>query len=171
MSRSKGAFEVWLLIRATDMPASPQRQRFQFHLSTALILTFAAGGLMWAQLPLFHSELCGEYFTTDTAERHFSRITASDFMKLPNRDVLVDYSDYRYGWPIPVSRTHVPVNMDRNGVMTPISPRSVSPRAGADVIGSVVVGVMDFLFALLVLWMLFRLCEWRIRRRASQNTA
>jgi hypothetical protein len=32
------------------MPASPRRKRFQIHLSTAIVLMFAAGGLLWANI-------------------------------------------------------------------------------------------------------------------------
>ena len=32
------------------MPGPPCRKRFQFHLSTAIVLIFAAGGLMWANM-------------------------------------------------------------------------------------------------------------------------
>lgn len=32
------------------MPASPQRHRFQLHLSTAIVLMFVSGALMWANL-------------------------------------------------------------------------------------------------------------------------
>lgn len=32
------------------MPESPRRSRFQIHLSTAVVLMFAAGGILWANL-------------------------------------------------------------------------------------------------------------------------
>ena len=58
------------------MTDPPRRKRFQFHLSTAIVMMFVAGGLMWANVVV----------------RNPGFVETSDGRK---------YFDYSYGWPFP----------------------------------------------------------------------
>src|SRR5258706_512202 len=77
--------------RYMSMPTAPPRKRFQFHLSTAIVLMFVAGALMWANMQphflrpiLWSANGVEEYLTL--SEKEF---------RIPNPDVSYRY----YGWP------------------------------------------------------------------------
>ncbi|MEI6231403.1 MAG: hypothetical protein WCT04_00005, partial [Planctomycetota bacterium] len=64
------------------MPTPPPRKRFQFHLSTAIVLMFVAGGLIWA----------------NTRDRYDTVRYSYPFM---NSNDTIRQKDGDYGWPIP----------------------------------------------------------------------
>jgi len=43
------------------MPPPPPRRRFQIHLSTAIVLMFVAGALMWVNMPRTYGDVHGFY--------------------------------------------------------------------------------------------------------------
>ena len=45
------------------MPTPPPRKRFQIHLSTAIVMMFVAGGLIWANVGGPHTVANGALFT------------------------------------------------------------------------------------------------------------
>src|SRR5205807_1432561 len=62
------------------MPTPPPRKRFQIHLSTAIVMMFVAGGLMWANRTNRGSYEVDEYVGSDCDE--------------------VSFYETSYGWPL-----------------------------------------------------------------------
>ena len=65
------------------MPPPPPRRRFQIHLSTAIVLMFVAGGLIWANVRLRRT---AEWESLARDSHHFLGVVTVDAL-------------FEYGWP------------------------------------------------------------------------
>jgi len=115
------------------------RKRFQIHLSTAIVMMFAAGGLIWAN-------------AVPEATRSNGVLPSSYVQGMA-------YSNYEfrcYGWPW----VAVVWTQERAG--------NIVTWQGADVFNRKELAA-DILVALAILVSLTTLCEWRIRRHLPKN--
>jgi len=112
------------------MPEPPRRGRFQVHLSTAVVMMFVAGVLVWI----------------NTMER------THDFGEFPWNWHVSDY-----GWPAPALHSK---HLIREGTSKLISPKY-----------EVIYGLaaVDVFLAAFILFAVWFLCEWLIRRRAARK--
>lgn len=130
------------------MPMSeigPRRKRFQIHLSTAIVLMFAAGGLMWANLipriatVVYRFELHGE----------------SGFV--------APVESKEYGWPFVhflsyENDEHVFHLGDWEGFLA--KSNLGTRKAGL---------IYDIVIAFAILFSVWLACEWWIRRRSGRK--
>ncbi|MEI6234203.1 MAG: hypothetical protein WCT04_14215 [Planctomycetota bacterium] len=130
------------------------RQFFRLHLSTAVLLMFVAGGLMWVNTadrkwldPKLAAEIHaiknddGEYFSPDFAEDPYGGVEY--FMQ-----AVRGWPSFAHSRPLKVRRMFAAPYVNEKG----------------DFIYSGV--AIDILIALTILIVVWQLCEWRIRRQA-----
>src|SRR5579862_22503 len=129
------------------MPEPPRGARFQIHLSTAIVLMFVAGALIWANV----NER--EYvFETDDAE----------FYRVGDVIYWFEIQHAEHGWPFYAVQRRIKFpalkndkTVDRGEVVPSIW------RTGPI--------IYNALIALAILDAVWFLCEWQIRRRAARN--
>ena len=110
------------------MPTPPPRKRFQIHLSTAIVMMFVAGALMWANV--------NERASSD-------KVCSLYGFPFDANYVLLNEVDEVDGELVPVFRPYlVSIPLIENG-----------------------------LIALAILFAVWFLCEWLIRRRATRKGA
>ncbi|HLX59649.1 MAG TPA: hypothetical protein VKX17_00065 [Planctomycetota bacterium] len=122
------------------MPEPPRRWRFQIHLSTAIVLMFVAGGLIWANVTVTESNYTSEGFK----EGRWNKAEVYDRM---------------YGWPDQFWQETL--ERGANGEYVPVVPVRYRRR----------IIVRNALVALAILFVVWFLCEWLIRRRAARKGA
>jgi hypothetical protein len=130
------------------MAEPPRRNRFQFHLSTAIVLMFVAGGLMWANT-LERSEKTG--FQPDGS---------------PGDDFDL-HLHKRWGWPLTAVHRRTSIHL------IAIEHNRHVERLGDGWNTEILWQNLGFdLFCLIAIlippWFL---CEWQIRRRAGRKGA
>src|SRR5205085_59789 len=95
------------------MTEPPPRKRFQIHLSTAIVMMFVAGGLIWANLPDRNLDITGdtvwnlgqEVEGPDAAKHLFDHAkdsiheTESEFRKRADNGIWYGLRIHIYGWP------------------------------------------------------------------------
>ena len=121
------------------MPEPPRRKRFQFHLSTAIVMMFVAGGLMWANT------------TAKIAEEgtfNESHVNWTGTFVLVQR-----------GWPFPYCQLE---NWQ-------YSDKSRSPIRNPDPKYYFSNALLNMLIAMIIVSLGLFLCESRIRRRAARK--
>ncbi len=116
------------------MIEAPRSKRFQIHLSTAIVMMFVAGGLMWANTRI--NNVRPDYWAAPS---------------LPSNRI------YSYGWPQNAEAVHVHIAGGET---------IIKERRWAEM-GCVLNGAA----ALFILFAVWFLCEWLIRRRAARKGA
>src|SRR5882724_9345134 len=124
------------------MPPPPRRARFQIHLSTAIVLMFVAGGLIWANARV----------RTETF-RHSPEVN-------PWKEIL-----NKYGWPLTAFWNYEDFDELSNGS------EGASPRNPRDNSISYPFAVVDVASALIILFAVCFLCEGLIRRSGARKGA
>jgi uncharacterized membrane protein len=124
------------------MTKPPPRNRFQFHLSTAIVMMFVAGALIWAN--------CSE------------RIHNSHFHDSKNF-IDVDLRIFERGWPI-TADTWILDRTDSNDFSGQLNVDKWNIRITKYII-------IDVLIAITTVFIVCFLCEWLIRRRAARKGA
>ena len=136
------------------LPEPRPRKRFQIHLSTAVVMMFVAGVLLWAN------------FTPHTPPNeplHSNYAEEMDFFRAETNWI----SDIcpRIGWPL-IMRRQFPVYTTRSvenfKLMDPVS-RQDPPKWYWQGI------VTNSLIALTILFAVWYLCEWLIRWRVARK--
>jgi len=136
------------------MPHSPPRKRFQVHLSTAIILMFVAGGLIWANVvPATQTVLRSNSYIRTTME-----VVRSE-----------------YGWPF-TGRAVSKMKDLRNEVINPL-PKEILVEEYyrllyiGKISGAISYPILslNLLIALLLLVITWFLCERWIAYRASRK--
>src|SRR5438874_1770002 len=98
------------------MPDSPHRSRFQIHLSTAIVLMFVAGGLIWANVSGRRVDGSGNEWYPTGPPMPGDAMTESEFFASSARywwgNRLVEY-----GWPVDAMQSRSEILIRRNGVM------------------------------------------------------
>jgi len=136
------------------MSAPPPRKRFQVHLSTAIILMFATGGLIWANVvPL----------------------RATNEHSVNEHLIASDYIDFKYGWPF-CAREELELDQIEYSHLTPKNSKTTANqlneiwrRHSEGARNSYVFAFIDILIALLLLVITWFLCERWIAYRASRR--
>ncbi|MEI6234561.1 MAG: hypothetical protein WCT04_16020 [Planctomycetota bacterium] len=122
------------------MSESPPRKRFQIHLSTAIVMMFVAGGLIWANVSAGCKSMGMRLRIPGPSEFYLGKI---------------------YGWPFEFKTGE--------GLWTPMKP----PYPKLDIVDVDVVNYgmagIDAVVAILILSVIWYLCEWQIRRRLAQK--
>ncbi len=131
------------------MTEPPRRKRFQIHLSTAIVLMFVAGGLIWLNcLPTrgFGVRLQPWAFTDGMDEADGPYISWS----------------FRHGWP--QSAVWTGKTMDKTN-------RWLNRKEDNRILWFFKPVAIDCLVAVAILFAVWFLCEWLIRRRAARKGA
>jgi len=122
------------------------RKRFQIHLSTAVVMMFVAGGIIWANFTNTPR------FSTDGSRDDSKHFNIGEWQYSINQ---------RFGWPMTaVERGYISEAMYKN--------RNFSDDA-YEVLR--LMAALDALVALILLALVWFLCEWLIRRRAARKGA
>ncbi|HLX59653.1 MAG TPA: hypothetical protein VKX17_00085 [Planctomycetota bacterium] len=130
------------------MPEPPRRWRFQIHLSTAIVMMFVAGGLIWANTRV-HRDPCPDDSEGDRAFMEWIATGAN-----PAR-----------GWPFTIARAspiHTTQSVENGVLMPPVSKQAPPVWFWGDL-------VTDVVIALGILVGVWLLCERLIRRRAARK--
>jgi hypothetical protein len=129
------------------MPETPRRRRFQVHLSTAVVLMFVAGGLLWIN--------AADKF--DGME--FEVLNTGEVVSIP------DNRFASHGWPF------VAIRYRDSGDLSLRKPGAarLERRRGNHLIYSM--AALDFVVALALLFVVWFLCEGQIRRAARRKGA
>jgi len=143
------------------MPEPPRRARFQIHLSTAIVLMFVAGGLIWANVTGRRVEKIGsglvKYKGLD------EEMTESEF-RISQLDYWVGERVVERGWPFDAMQFRSFGSIDHNGNMR----HSPEVLPGEWRTGPI---IYNALVALAILFAVWFLCEWLICRRAARKGA
>jgi len=119
------------------MRKSPRRARFQIHVSTAIVMMFVAGGLIWANVRGTVSDF-DDVIEIHTGETEHEIIT-------------------EFGWPCN-ALTAISLTFSRGEKLVGVAAQDnwTFTHAAADVFA-----------ALAILFAVWFICEWFIRRRAA----
>jgi hypothetical protein len=138
-----------------------RRWRFQIHLSTAIVLTFAAGGIIWANVRERREQSAG----TPQAVRVARQVNRDEFLFRLRKPPISqhEYSISARGWPCESWRSsHEWVYDDGEYFWS-------AERDGKYFLADgIIVNASVALILLAVVWFL---CEWPIRRRAARKEA
>ena len=153
------------------MTTPPRRARFQIHLSTAIVLMFVAGGLIWANVRGRFVPKIGAAFRYGMIDKE---MTESEFIQSKEYEYeeWVGHHTFEHGWPFDAMRSASRVYRTRRGksVMSAGTPsawlRGRIPSTWRT--GPI---IYNALIALLVLFGVWFVCEWQIRRRAARKGA
>lgn len=143
----------------------PKRRWFQVHLSTALLLTFAAGGLMWLNFNIRKSTIDLPKEDQDQGQMGWGR----------GHWFLEDRFIYREqnGWPYPFNELSIQMSKPRlqlslyetRSILEPSTRSETSRRFTLEMLA------MDIIVSLGLLVALGGVCEWVIRRNTSGREA
>ena len=143
------------------MPLPPPRRRFQCHLSTAIVLMFTAGFLIWANV-------MSNLEKTFNVERVHFEGSFAEFKKHMEGDLHDWNTDpgtanfvERYGWPLSVitnTNTYFAPNND------PSYDQIATSRMQSNLAACI-----DAITALGIIFSVWFACEWRIRHRAARK--
>ena len=123
------------------MTESPRPRRFQIHLSTAIVMMFAAGGLIWSNtIATIKQEL---KFEMDMEQYREAR--KNGYLAHVYRDILI--TEISYGWPCVAI-----IYSERSGT-----------RA------TMIYLVFNTCVALTIIFATWFLCEWAIRRGSERK--
>ncbi|HLX60541.1 MAG TPA: hypothetical protein VKX17_04580 [Planctomycetota bacterium] len=123
------------------MPEAPRRKRFQIHLSTAIVLMFVAGGLMWA----------------NTRPRIGTTDEYSAFLRVYHGEVKCE----RYGFPFTIACFVPEQRVQSGGEVATVSEEYQT---------SLWFLVLNAVVAMEILFIARLLCEGMIRRRKVSET-
>jgi hypothetical protein len=140
-------------------------RRVQIHLSTAVVLMFVAGGLIWVNVNGRLVE--GRGFAFDDSEARgpvLLDLTESEFLALQQRARWVGNRFVQYGWPFDALQNRTEINIGSNGGMV------VPPKPFPSVWHTGLI-IQNALVALGILFAVWFFCEWLIRRRAARKDA
>lgn len=126
-------------------PVPAHRKRFQIHLSTAVVMMFVAGGLLWANLRERH----GTVFGGEEAYEFWS--------------IEFDYNGY--GWPLTVHGQLTGDAKYPDGSNYIHSPEVDITRKFTSYFNT----VLDAIVAIIILGITWFMCEWPIRRNAERR--
>ena len=130
-----------------DPPKPRRRARFQIHLSTAIVLMFVAGGLIWANI---------------NHRKPVAIISNYDFSGGVSDPIISN--QFAIGWPLTFEKSEFSGwykgnDALRSGVNLPLGGLHIS---GIPLFADLVV-------ALAILFATWYICEWLIRRRSSRK--
>ena len=126
------------------MPEPPRRKRFQFHLSTAIVMMFVAGGIMWLNVHM--------------------RIQRIDFQVSSHWQW---YYVPKQGWPI-IALERYPYKLSVPSY--PIIEVFMNHTENYTIWEWQPIALcLDFLVALLLISLTWFVCEWRIRRNTARK--
>jgi len=131
------------------MPNPPHRPFFQIHLSTAVVLMFTAGALIWANTC---TERIGEELNLGGFDRGKLVFNPSGI-----------YSREKYGWPFHLRTDYIRINSN----ITETAFALIFSQSELSYTRLALNCIIAF-FALASVWFL---CEWLIRRRAARKGA
>lgn len=148
------------------MPDSPPRHRFQIHLSTAIVLMFVAGGIIWTNVYRRHVETIGLAFQTGSPSSVVC-ITESEFWKSPEVDSWRGDRVYGHGWPFDAAQLVKGRLLISKGTNISVN----SPDEQSIIVWHTRAMWADSVIALLILFAVWSVCERLIRRRAARKEA
>ncbi|HLX61449.1 MAG TPA: hypothetical protein VKX17_09225 [Planctomycetota bacterium] len=151
------------------MPEPPRRARFQIHLSTAIVLMFVAGGLIWANVYGRRLDGRGMAWTGLSMDR----VSEQEFLACEKKYICwAGPRTYEYGWPLGAMQTGTEVLIDsRGGTIEFCYDKPVDFPKSIPIMRRTGPIIYNALIALAILFAVWLLCEWLIRRRAARNGA
>jgi|SRR5579862_1564436 len=157
------------------MTSPPRRARFQIHLSTAIVLMFVAGGLIWANVSLWHEDFVLGFAIDANSTRPCS---FKDFLN-SNCEKWHGSRIRRYGWPWALTSVSGAVFVGRDGKVSDTSEnvvefvgnQSIEYTRGKTRYWDGFGAFDDLLVAFAILFTAWFLCERLVRRRAARKGA
>jgi len=135
------------------MPEISLRGRFQIHLSTAVVMMFVAGGIIWANIRPTKSRYAVQ--SIQTGKIWFNEFDSSD-VRGDVRNVFP-----AYGWPFTaVQSLAFDEGISQNYDYSAQSYYTNYTKAA-----------LDLALSFMILFVVWFLCEWLIRRRAARKGA
>ena len=145
------------------MPTPPPRKRFQIHLSTAIVMMFVAGGILWANL----TSRLDKTFNVERAHFDGSFEDFKRHMQKGYHDWSIDPDTANFiesnGWPFTfftITKSYIAANNDPNYDQI-VEQRTRSYSAAC----------VDMFIAFAIIFVSWFLCEYLIRRRAARKGA
>jgi|SRR5579862_2296630 len=149
------------------MPEPPRRARFQIHLSTAIVMMFVAGGLIWANVNGRRVECWGIAWTGPASAVPIDGEGMTDFDFIAAKHRYAFWAGNRlneHGWPFDSVLSGTSMYIDRSGEFLRIPEPVYAVWRTTPLI-------YNALIALAILFAVWFLCEWLIRRRSSRKKA
>ncbi|HLX61906.1 MAG TPA: hypothetical protein VKX17_11540 [Planctomycetota bacterium] len=143
-------------------PTPPRRARFQIHLSTAIVLMFVAGGLIWANTNRGRAE--------NHNYGHFATVYPRGSDEYTTHEIVV----HAYGWPFNALEKFAYIVDEYDGKPS-ANPRLVDPNnekshlETGETRWNILALIGDISFAIAILATVRFVCEWRIRRSARKG--
>jgi hypothetical protein len=142
------------------MTEPPPRKRFQIHLSTAMLLMLAVGGLMLANMR-GRLETPIEQIIKDRIEKRGSfYANADEFMHVSDA-FSTGYKNCNYGWPFDAITTYDFISVGKNG--------DITKHPGALRIYHSESAMLDALIVILILASMAIVGEWWIGNAARKG--
>ena len=147
------------------MTNPPPRKRFQIHLSTAIVLMFVAGVVLWANINPRRVEDHGSAYLNDT--RVVSKMTEFEF-RASDYNAWSGHRIVEHGWPFDAVDVRSDVILYSARVQLRNTDPRVNPRPTIWRTGPI---IYNALIAVGVLFSVWLLLEWLTRRRAARKGA
>ena len=141
------------------MTEPPRRKRFQIHLSTALIMMFGAGGIIWANVV---THRVGDASLGKVTFNTPAIMTGPDGKDIVNVTAIPQTGATNRGWPATLISKKWTVFEIKGGTKEEIAHNQ---RYHAQGIAINLATMLGILIAICLL------CEWLIRRRAARKGA
>jgi len=91
------------------------RKRFQIHLSTAVLMMFVAGALMWANMRERRREPTGQFRRHNSNELERVRISEIEFLRRSDGYEWFGHRNCYYGWPFNAMFASAPITVNKDG--------------------------------------------------------
>jgi len=146
------------------MPEPPRRWRFQVHLSTAVLMMFVSGGVIWANVRPRPAEALGEIIHAFSFKA-YPKGTKSEFFQSEGNGIWAGSADNNYGWPLNALFETTPLSLRRDGeiIRSEIGDGRTQYQYHA---WWILINVIIATVILFAAWFVF---EWLIRRLAARN--
>ncbi|HLX61854.1 MAG TPA: hypothetical protein VKX17_11275 [Planctomycetota bacterium] len=156
------------------MNSPPRRARFQIHLSTAIVLMFVAGGLMWINSHRRLLDSRGLILDLGWPKAEDREGSESEFQRSESGVYWFGRRQFGYGWPTDMLNTSIPASLNRGDVSLEFWTDRLKDRApeyfgGPKEEWRVEGIIINALAALPLLVLTWFLCERLIRRAARKG--
>lgn len=151
------------------MAANSTRRFIRVHLSTAIILTFVAGAIIWTNVRERRLETFG--YAESLTNKPSYRVTEKEYLlgagDTNAYDIWYGKRDYHYGFPFAAMYSSAPISIEKDGSLQYIDNNATPERpcnSKADHKWFIHGIILNGLVALGVLLSVCILCEWWIKR-------
>ena len=144
------------------MPKPPRRARFQMHLSTAILMMFVAGGLVWVNVRQRDGMTIFHLGTNANPEYTFIIGNEESYVHGLKGEYWGGFKGYCYGWPCNIRSFPDKLMAEKTFNQKSIRVLYSDLHHQAIIINAIIGAAV-----LIAMWFL---CEWLIRRRAARKS-